>query len=47
MWNTFAAGLQMVQEKLDNVLDDSQLGSEQVKSYCLAIADRYPTKPPL
>lgn len=24
MWNTFTAGLQMVQEKLDNVLDDSQ-----------------------
>lgn len=24
MWNTLTAGLQMVQEKLDNVLDDSQ-----------------------
>ncbi len=25
MWNTFAAGLQKVQEKLDSVLDDSQI----------------------
>ena len=28
MWNTLTAGLQMVQEKLDNVLDDSQTQGE-------------------
>lgn len=30
MWNTLSAGLQMVQEKLDNVLDDSQAETEKV-----------------
>ena len=30
MWNTLTAGLQMVQEKLDNVLDDPETESGKV-----------------